>query len=125
HHAHRVAFGRDSDATSRGGRPRPSVTGFAPRSGHHPLEGEQQMPINPEAVGTSTGNVTSSWSSKDCILYALGVGAGMPDPTGFELEFTTENTAGVSQRVLPTFAVAAAWETFGGGSALASLGPYE
>jgi acyl dehydratase len=37
-------------------------------------------------------------------LYALGVGAGQPDPAD-ELAFTTENTAGVSQRVLPTYAI--------------------
>ncbi len=58
------------------------------------------MPINPKAVG-STGNPTRrSWTSKDALLYAVGVGAG----TG-ELPFTTENTKDVAQRVLPTFAV--------------------
>ena len=30
-------------------------------------------------------------------------GAGALDPTGFELDFTTENSDGVTQRVLPTF----------------------
>ena len=44
-----------------------------------------------------------SWEHKDALLYALGVGAGALDPTGFELEFTTENSDGVTQRVLPTF----------------------
>ena len=39
------------------------------------------------------------------MLYALGVGAGQTDPTGFELEFTTENSQDVKQRVLPTFPV--------------------
>jgi hypothetical protein len=38
------------------------------------------------------------------ILYALGVGAGAEDPQR-ELEFTTENSHGVPQQVLPTFAV--------------------
>jgi acyl dehydratase len=37
------------------------------------------------------------------MLYALGVGAGHDDPTA-ELQFTTENTQGAAQRVLPTFA---------------------
>ena len=46
-----------------------------------------------------------SWTSKDSLLYALGVGAGASDPTGFELEFTTENTRDVPQRALPTQAV--------------------
>jgi acyl dehydratase len=63
------------------------------------------MPINPDAAGHVDEPVTSSWTSKDCLLYALGVGAGAADPTGFELEYTTENTAGVTQRVLPTFPV--------------------
>ncbi len=63
------------------------------------------MPINLDAVGQSSAPREQSWTSTDCLLYALGVGAGQLDPTGFELEFTTENTAGVPQRVLPTFAV--------------------
>ena len=45
-----------------------------------------------------------SWTSKDCLLYALGVGAGAADPLD-ELAFTTENTTDVAQRVLPTMAV--------------------
>lgn len=63
------------------------------------------MAIDPEAVGYESAPVERSWSSKDTLLYALGVGAGVADPTGFELELTTENSAGVDQVVLPTFAV--------------------
>ena len=63
------------------------------------------MTINPDAVGTETEALERSWDSKDCLLYALGVGAGVQDPTGAELEFTTENTKGVTQRVLPSMAV--------------------
>jgi acyl dehydratase len=37
----------------------------------------------------------------------VGVGAGLDDPTK-ELAFTTENSAGIRQQVLPTFAVLAA-----------------
>jgi acyl dehydratase len=62
------------------------------------------MPINPDAVGTRSEPARRSWTSKDCLIYALGVGAGAADPLA-ELEFTTENTAGVDQRVLPTMAV--------------------
>src|SRR5215469_5796078 len=65
------------------------------------------MPINPDAVGTTGPPLEKSWTSTDCLLYALGVGAGASDPTGFELEFTTENSDGVTQRALPTFAVVA------------------
>jgi acyl dehydratase len=58
------------------------------------------MPINPDAVGTTGEPHEHSWDSKDCILYALGVGAGVDD-----LAFTTENTMDVPQQVLPTMAV--------------------
>jgi acyl dehydratase len=69
-------------------------------------------------VGTASDPQTVSWASKDCLLYALGVGAGATDPTGSELEFTTENTADVTQKVLPTFpvvlgSVGAAWKGVG------------
>ena len=61
------------------------------------------MALNPDAVGSTSDPVERSWTSKDALLYALGVGAGALDPTGFELEFTTENSDGIAQRVLPTF----------------------
>jgi acyl dehydratase len=63
------------------------------------------MPVNPDAVGSTSEPRERSWTHKDCLLYALGVGAGMEDPTGSELEFTTENSQGITQRVLPTMAV--------------------
>ena len=63
------------------------------------------MPVNPDAVGAVGEESEISWTSKDSLLYALGVGAGASDPTGFELEFTTENTRDVAQRALPTQAV--------------------
>ena len=58
------------------------------------------MPINPDAVGTTSEPFATSWTSKDALLYAVGIGAG-----GDELAFTTENTADVDQQVFPTFAV--------------------
>ena len=63
------------------------------------------MPINPQAVGAQSDPVEVSWSSKDGLLYALGVGAGAQDPTGAELEYTTENSLDTEQRLLPTFPV--------------------
>ena len=60
------------------------------------------MPINPDAAGAVGEETEISWTSKDSLLYALGVGAGASDPTGFELQFTTENTRDVPQRMLPT-----------------------
>lgn len=62
------------------------------------------MPINPEAVGTRSQPERRRWSSKDSLIYALGVGAGAQDPLA-ELEFTTENSQDVTQRALPTMPV--------------------
>ena len=61
------------------------------------------MGLNLDAVGTTSEPSERSWNHKDALLYALGVGAGALDPTGFELDLTTENSQGVTQRVLPTF----------------------
>ena len=73
------------------------------------------MPINPDAVGTESEPVETSWTSKDCLLYAVGVGAGVN-----ELPFTTENTSGVPQQVLPTFAVIVGM----GGGAFGKIGTF-
>jgi acyl dehydratase len=62
------------------------------------------MPINPDAVGARSEPARHRWSSKDSLLYAIGVGAGAVDPLD-ELEFTTENSQDVTQRALPTMAV--------------------
>jgi acyl dehydratase len=62
------------------------------------------MPLDMTVIGEESDPAERSWDSKDAILYALGVGAGLGDPLR-ELEFTTENSIGVEQRVLPTFAV--------------------
>ncbi len=78
------------------------------------------MPLNPEAVGNVSTPVERSWTSKDSLLYALGVGAGAVDPTGFELEFTTENTRDLEQNALPTMGVVLA---MGGGEGL-DIGTY-
>jgi len=60
------------------------------------------MPIDPGTVGSSTGPHPVRWTAKDAALYALAVGAGADDALD-ELEFTTDNTEGKPQRVLPTF----------------------
>ena len=62
------------------------------------------MPINPDAVGTTSEPERRRWTSKDSLIYALGVGAGAEDPLA-ELEFTTENSQDVTQRALPTMPV--------------------
>jgi acyl dehydratase len=79
------------------------------------------MPVNPDAVGTKSAPSRRSWTSKDCLLYALGVGAGASDPQA-ELEFTTENSQNVTQKVLPTAAVVL--NVVGGGlEAIGSFNP--
>ena len=80
------------------------------------------MPMNLDAVGAVSQPGKSSWNSKDALLYALGVGAGQVDPTGFELEFTTENSQNITQRVLPTMPVVIA---MGGGPGLPSWGEFD
>jgi len=80
------------------------------------------MPMNLEAVGAVSDPLRISWTSKDALLYALGVGAGQTDPTGFELEFTTENSQNVAQRVLPTMPVVLG---MGGGPGLPSWGDFD
>src|SRR5580692_5086725 len=79
------------------------------------------MPMNLDAVGSTSEPVTRSWTSTDCLLYALGVGAGALDPTGYELDYTTENSAEVTQRVLPTFATIVGL----GGAGRSSLGNFD
>lgn len=74
------------------------------------------MPLNPEAAGSVGEPVHASWTSKDALLYAVGIGAG----TG-ELAYTTENTSGVDQQVFPTFAVVIGW---GRGSAMRNIGTF-
>ncbi|MDD2857323.1 MAG: MaoC/PaaZ C-terminal domain-containing protein [Candidatus Nanopelagicales bacterium] len=62
------------------------------------------MPLDFTAIGRTTEPMPISWNSDRAIIYALGVGAGQEDPLK-ELEFTTENSEGHPQQVLPTFAV--------------------
>jgi acyl dehydratase len=80
------------------------------------------MPMNLDSVGAVSQPGKNSWTSKDALLYALGVGAGQTDPTGFELEFTTENSQNVEQRVLPTMPVVLG---MGGGPGLPSWGEFD
>jgi len=62
------------------------------------------MPLDHSLVGVPNEPQERSWTSTDALLYAVGVGAGLGDPLQ-ELEFTTENTEGRPQRVLPTYGV--------------------
>jgi acyl dehydratase len=77
------------------------------------------VPINPDVVGSSSDPVDRSWTSTDCLLYALGVGAAASGTE--ELEFATENSTDLTQHVLPTFATVVG----GGGPPRASLGTFD
>lgn len=74
------------------------------------------MPINPDAVGETGGPSSRSWTSKDALLYAVGIGGGTDD-----LPFTTENSANIAQKVFPTFAVIVG----GGGAPMNKVGSYD
>jgi acyl dehydratase len=61
------------------------------------------MTLELDIVGQRLPAFTRSWTARDAMLYALGVGAGQ-EPSS-ELKFTTENTEGLPQQALPTMAV--------------------
>jgi acyl dehydratase len=80
--------------------------------------------VNPDAVGARFEGATITWSSDDALLYALGVGAGSADPSA-ELAFTTDNSHGIEQSVLPTFAaVLGGKSAFDGGDPLRLAGDF-
>jgi len=58
------------------------------------------VPLDATAVGWESTPRETSWRPEDCLLYALGVGAGPAD-----LAYVTENSIGVEHRALPTMAV--------------------
>lgn len=58
------------------------------------------MAIDPGAIGAVSEPMLFEWTDRETLLYALGVGAGTED-----LSFTTENSHGITQQVLPTYAV--------------------
>jgi len=62
------------------------------------------MSLNMDLVGKTTAPIKHKYSWKDCVVYALGVGAKNPD----ELDFLWE---GNGPKVLPTFAVVPAFVT--------------
>lgn len=62
------------------------------------------MALDHSLIGVESEPYERSWTSKDALLYAVGVGAGLGEPLE-ELAFTTENSIGITQQVLPTYAV--------------------
>ena len=76
------------------------------------------MPIDPNAVGATSEPSEHSWDERDCMLYALGVGAGIND-----LSFTTENSRDIDLRVLPTMGVVLSSGGFGALRAVGEFNP--
>src|SRR5689334_5889849 len=60
------------------------------------------MALDPDSIGKKTDPQVVEWTDRETLLYALGLGCGTQD-----LQFTTENSHGIDQQVLPTFAVIA------------------
>ncbi|NMH98208.1 MaoC family dehydratase [Pseudonocardia acidicola] len=58
------------------------------------------MGIKADSLGATAGPKDVSWTDRETLLYALGLGAGPED-----LAFVTENSHDLPQQVLPTFAV--------------------
>lgn len=78
------------------------------------------MALDPTAVGAVGDVRTMSWTSKEALLYAVGIGAGQAD-----LAFTTENTKDTPQVVFPTFAVVAgSGTTSAGATAMSRIGSF-
>jgi acyl dehydratase len=68
------------------------------------LKEAADMALDMSSIGRPAPVAEIAWDSRDAMLYAIGVGAGQHD-AGEELQFTTENSGGIAQRVLPTYAV--------------------
>ena len=77
------------------------------------------MSLNFDLIGADSEPAERTWTSSDVLLYALGVGAGAADPLA-ELEFTTENSIGITTKVLPTFG-----NMIAGGGGGRSLGDFD
>lgn len=59
------------------------------------------MALNKEAIGKTIGPISKDYSWKDCVLYALGVGAGFSN-----LEYCYEKDL----KVIPSFSIASIFE---------------
>ena len=59
------------------------------------------MALNPDAIGKPLGPVTKTYTWKDVVLYALGVGSGFK-----EIDYCYEKDL----KVLPSFSIAAVFD---------------
>ncbi|WP_123023267.1 MaoC family dehydratase [Mycolicibacterium stellerae] len=58
------------------------------------------MTLNHDAVGIATDAVQVTWTTKDSMLYALGLGCGVDD-----LQFTTDNSRDITLQAVPSMPV--------------------
>jgi acyl dehydratase len=75
------------------------------------------MPMELSWMGRELGPFEIAWTPEQAILYALGVGA-------HELEFATQNSEGVAQKVLPTFVTTVGEGGAAGHVSVLSFGSY-
>lgn len=78
------------------------------------------MPLNPDAVGLTAERRSISWTSKDALLYAISLGAGKD-----ALAFSTENSIGIEQAVVPTFPVVFLVNEEPGTSVMTQIGSFD
>jgi acyl dehydratase len=76
----------------------------------------EPAPFDPGAIGARSTPKPVEWTSRDCMLYALGIGMGVDD-----LAFTTNNTRGIEQRMVPTMPVTLGVDF----SVLKAAGPFD
>lgn len=101
-----VQYGNRSDARHRSQLQRPAVP-LRGKAASRDVDGapaghDVAMSIYLDLVGQPTEPVVRTWTDRDTLLYAVAVGAGAADPAS-ELAFTTENSSGTDQQVVPTF----------------------
>lgn len=76
----------------------------------------EPAPFDPGAIGARSKPKPVEWTSRDCMLYALGIGMGVDD-----LAFTTNNTKGLEQHMVPTMPVTLGVDF----SVLKAAGPFD
>lgn len=61
------------------------------------------MSLYTHLLNEPTPPIVREWNDRETLLYAVAVGAGAQNPAD-ELAFTTENSQGIDQQVIPSFA---------------------
>ena len=83
------------------------------------------MPLNPDAVGTETDPAEARWTSKDSLLYALGVGAGATRPHRLRARVHHRELRRHHQQALPTMPVVISAGSSGGRNPMDAIGTFD